>query len=75
MVPRRTSSRTPATLAALAGSQPTPLASTAAFASRIWASLTARTTPSVSRIARTARSCEAGSPIRIAVATVSGSTR
>ena len=61
-------------LAALAGSQPTPHASTAAFASRISASDTASTTPFVSRIAITARSYDAGSPIRIAVATVSALT-
>ena len=56
MTPLLTSCRAPATLAALAGSQPTPDASTTALASRISASLTAVTTPSVSRIAVTARS-------------------
>src|SRR6266566_3501319 len=51
ITPFRTSWRAPATLAALAGSHPTPDASTTALASRISASLTAVTTPFVSRIA------------------------
>ena len=60
IVPARTSCRTPATLAALAGSQPVPLASITAFASMISASLTAATTPCVSRIAVTARAIRRG---------------
>src|SRR5207244_3243461 len=49
--------------------------STTALASRISASVTAVTTPFVSRIARTARSYDAGLPMLIALATVRGSTR
>ena len=64
-----------AAYAALAGSQPAPEASTTAFASRISASLTASTTPSVSLIACTARSYEAGFPMLIAVAMVCACTR
>ena len=44
-VARCTSCRTPATLAALAGSQPTPAASITAFASRISSSVTGRPRP------------------------------
>ena len=65
---------TTATLAALAGSQPTPAASITALASRISSSVTDATAPFVSRIARIARSQLAGSPIRMAVAIVSGFT-
>ena len=50
-------------------------ASITAFASRISPSSTAVTTPLVSRIDLTPRSHEAGSPILIAVATVSALTR
>ena len=56
MTPRSRSCCTPATDAAEAGSQPMPAPSMTAFASRISASVTAATTPRVSRIARTARS-------------------
>ena len=73
--PSRTSRRVPATAAAEAGSQPIPAASTTALASRISRSVTDVTRPRVSRIVRTARSWLAGSPMRIAVATVSASTR
>ena len=74
MSPEARAARTPATLAALAGSQPTPAASITALASRIASSLTARTAPFVSRITRTARSQLAGSPMRMAVATVAART-
>ena len=75
ITPSRTSRRAPATDAAEAGSQPMPAASTTALASRISRSLTSVTVPFVSRIVRTARSWLAGSPMRIAVATVSAATR
>src|SRR5699024_9610652 len=67
----RTSS--PATLAAEAGSTNTPTRrATRAWASRIWASLTASMRPEGSSRAATARDHEAGLPMRMAVATVSG---
>ena len=75
ITPRATRALTPAILAALAGSQPTPLASMTDFASMIASSLTAATTPLVNRIAATPRSHDAGSPMRIAVAIVSARTR
>src|SRR5688572_12825470 len=75
MAPEAACRRTPARLAALAGSQPTPARSIARLASRISSSGTLSTTPRVNRTARTARSQEAGSPILMAVATVRAGTR
>ena len=67
----------PATLAADAGSQNTPSCrARARYAARIWSSVTAEIRPPESSRAATALSHDAGAPIRIAVATVSGcSTR
>src|SRR5690606_26282937 len=71
--PACTAARSPATLAADAGSQNTPSRrATSRYASRISASETVRNEPADSRTAATAVSQLAGRPMRIAVATVSG---
>ena len=73
-MPSRTRRRSPASDAADAGSQPMPLRSIAALASRISSSLTVVTQPLLSSIERRARAVDAGLPILIAVATVSAWT-
>ncbi len=71
--PASAAASSPATDAAEAGSTNTPTsAAIIAWAARIWASLTARIHPPLSSRAATARSHEAGLPMRMAVATVSG---
>src|SRR5690606_21325182 len=63
----------PATPAAEAGSTKMPTSPASSFcASRIWSSLTASMRPPELSRASTARCQEAGAPMRIAVATVSG---
>ena len=66
------SRRKPATLAALAGSQPNPYRATRARCSRISSSLTSRTTPSMKCNARNALGRLTGRLISIALATVLG---
>ena len=65
--------RSPATLAADAGSAKSPSRATRRYAARISRSVTARIAPSDSFAAATAFSHDAGFPIRIAVAIVCGS--
>ena len=73
MRPSSCACRRPATLAALAGSANRPSRATSRYAARICRSVTDQMPPSEPRAASSARSHDAGLPIRIAVAIVWGS--
>ena len=72
MIPAAVSFRIPASVAAEAGSDPMPHCPMIAFASAISCSLTFSTIPLVTVISCSALGHETGSPMRMAVASVSG---